>query len=358
MNIFIVITPGLEDLALKEIEEKCPLSEYTLIKGGIEATVDPLWIHNAHHLLKIPTRLLLRLSEFKVRDFPKLLSKLQNLKWKEFLSHPQPKFHISATKSRLLHTGRIEELCHKAVNEHLAQQPLSLDWQKKNYSPQNFYLRLFDDYLTFSVDLSGLPLYKRGEGLIKGEAPLRENYASALIYELMENISEEVHLFDPMCGSGTFLYEALSFYQSSRRPFAYTENPLFKGKHFAIPKLSQQLKIKSVKGLEINQELVEKLKRDYIQSGDSLKDSYQLAQPLVIICNPPYGERIQVAGKRGQFLREAFNTFISHNPLKLGWLIPTDMEDIFKSNSTHKIVKTRRFRNGGIMVSFIVWERI
>src|SRR5690606_29333139 len=131
MNIFIVVTPGLEDLALKEIEEKCPLKEYTQVKGGILAVVDPLWIHQAHHLLKIPTRILLRLADFKVRDFPKLFSKLENLKWGEFLSHPEPQFSITASKSRLLHTGRIEEVCHKVIKNHLTKQPLSLDWQKK-----------------------------------------------------------------------------------------------------------------------------------------------------------------------------------------------------------------------------------
>src|SRR5690606_10198831 len=161
-----------------------------------------------------------------------------------------------------------------------------------------FYVRVVDDLLTLSVDLSGEALYKRGEGLIKGEAPLRENFASALIYELLEDTLENVTLFDPMCGSGTFLYEAQAFYSPSKRSFSFTENPLFKGKHFPIPKTQDKLPIKSVLGHEINSSLVEKLNRDYIRTCDSLNEQYTLSHPLVIICNPPYGERIKIQGKR------------------------------------------------------------
>lgn len=358
MKIFIIITPGLEDIALREIEDKCPLTEYQVLKGGIEATVDHHWIHNAHHLLKVPTRIILRLAEFRVRDFPKLYSKLSALKWNEFLSHPTPHFNVTTSKSRLLHTGRIEDICQQVISELLVKKPLNQDYKKKNYSPQEFYLRVVDDLLTLSVDLSGEPLYKRGEGVIKGEAPLRESIASALLYDIFNGVEKELLLFDPMCGSGTFLYEGMSFYNPSRRPFAYTENPLFKGKHFAIPKLDKKLPISEVLGHEINEELVQKLNRDYIKVQDSLLGNFTIKSPSLIICNPPYGERIQIQGKRGHFLKEALAHLFTFKPQRLGWLVPTDMEEIFHAPTSYKLLGKRRFRNGGLMVSFISWEII
>lgn len=358
MKVFIVITPGLEDLALREIEEKCPLTSFEVIKGGILAEVDAQWIFNAHHLLKVPTRILLRLEEFKVRDFPRLVGKLSKLNWNQLLSHPQPNFEITASKSRLLHTGRIEEIFKEVINKHLAKQPLSLDWQKKNFSPQTFYVRVVDDVLTLSVDLSGEALYKRGEGIIKGEAPLRETYASALLLEMFKDVNTPVTLLDPMCGSGTFLYEALSFYKPSKRSFSFTENPIFKGKHFPIPKLEKSLPLKEVKGFEINADLVKKLNRDFITQHDSLLSDYQIDSDTIIICNPPYGERLKVEGKRGQFLKNAFEHFTKLSPYRLGWLIPSDMEDVFKSPQNYRLLSKRRFRNGGLMVSFMIWERI
>jgi putative N6-adenine-specific DNA methylase len=87
-RIFLIIPPGLEDLAFAELMSKCPLDNITQMKGGIELTADLDWIVKAHTLLKIPTRLLMRITEFKVRDFPKLHQKFTSFKWNSVLSHP------------------------------------------------------------------------------------------------------------------------------------------------------------------------------------------------------------------------------------------------------------------------------
>jgi putative N6-adenine-specific DNA methylase len=212
-RLFLVVPPGFEELSVMELESKCPVSMFTLTKGGIEVEGDLDWIVKAHCLLKLPTRILLRVSEFKVRDFPRLHQKLKVFHWNHFLSHPTPSWEVSCAKSRLMHTGRIEETLKSSLDEALKRQPLGLDWQKKNYPPQTFYVRIIDDRLTLSLDLTGTPLYKRGIQKIKGEAPLRENLASALLMELCEGMKEEVTLVDPMCGSGTFLTEALFFHK-------------------------------------------------------------------------------------------------------------------------------------------------
>ncbi len=178
-QLFLIIPPGLEDLALKEVELKCPVSGIEVVKGGLELTADLDWVVKAHTTLKIPTRILMRLTNFKVRDFPKLYQKFSSFKWNQYLSHPEPEWEISCTKSRLNHTGRIEETVKKALDEAMRKQPLGKDWEKKQYSPQTFYIRIFDDELTLSLDLTGDPLYKRGLQKIKGEAPIRENFAAA-----------------------------------------------------------------------------------------------------------------------------------------------------------------------------------
>src|SRR5690606_21817544 len=133
-------------------------------------------------------------------------------------------------KSRLMHTGRIEETVKAALKEALKRQPLNRDWEKKNYPPQTFYIRLVDDHLTLSLDLTGDPLYKRGLQVIKGEAPLRENFAAAFVMELCQDLEGTYTLVDPMCGSGTLLTEGLTFHRPLHlRPFAFETAPFFKG---------------------------------------------------------------------------------------------------------------------------------
>lgn len=360
--LFLVILPGLEELAQKELELKCPVSSFTVHKGGIEVVADLDWIVKAHTLLKIPTRILMRLTEFKVKDFPKLHQKFKNFKWNDYLSHPHPEFEISCAKSRLMHTGRIEETVRKSLDEALVRQPLSRDWEKKNYPPQTFYIRIVDDLLTLSLDLTGEALYKRGLQIIKGEAPIRENLAAAFLFELTDGLEKSYPLVDPMCGSGTFLTEAMNFHVPLHlRPFAFETAPFFKGKLVRPTEKTTPLPISSVHGFDLNTELIEKVKKQYdlnLETKNSAKESLGMKEDFLLICNPPYGERIQIKGKRGSFLKDTWEKFLSvDKPLRFGWVLPSDMDDLFQAPKDYKISGKRRLRNGGMAVTFWIWER-
>lgn len=361
-RLFLIIPPGLEEHAEAELKAKCPVENLTVMKGGIELEADLDWIVKAHCLLKIPTRILMRLKEFKVRDFPKLHQKFLSLKWNEVLSHPEPKFEISCSKSRLMHTGRIEETIKDALKKALIRQPLSLDWQKKNYPPQTFYIRIVDDLLTLSLDLTGEPLYKRGYQKIKGEAPIRENFASAFLMDLFQGLHEDVVLIDPMCGSATFLTEALNFNNPLHfRKFAFETAPFFKGKMVRLPMITKKLPVKKVIGFDLNAELIEKVKQETdldLRVQDSLKTIINPGEEFVMITNPPYGERIKIEGKRGHFLKEAWQKFLNDKPLRFGWVLPSDMDDLFTQADGHRLLQKRHLKNGGISVTFWLWERL
>jgi 23S rRNA G2445 N2-methylase RlmL len=62
------------------------------------------------------------------------------------------------------------------------------------------------------IDLSGKGLHKRGFKQEKGQAPLKETLAAALLLRL--GLAPEDPLWDPFCGSGTFLLEALLYAQN------------------------------------------------------------------------------------------------------------------------------------------------
>lgn len=362
-RLFLIIPPGLEDLALKEVDSKCPVSGIEKLKGGLELEADLDWIVKAHCLLKIPTRILMRIKEFKVRDFPKLHQKFVSFKWNEVLSHPEPQWEISCSKSRLMHTGRIEETIKEALNEALVRQPLSRDWEKKNYPPQTFYVRLADDNLTLSLDLTGEPLYKRGLQVIKGEAPIRENFAAAMLQEIFDGVKEDVTLVDPMCGSATLLTEAVNYHVPLHlRPFAFETAPFFKGKMVRLPLITTKLPVKHVIGYDINEVLIKKVKDETkyeLSVQDSLKTPIKVDGEFIMICNPPYGERIKIEGKRGSFLKDAWKKFLeSDRPLRFGWVLPSDMDDLFTKPAGYKILSKRHFRNGGMAVTFWIYERL
>ncbi len=362
-RLFLIIPPGLEDLALTEVESKCPVPGIVPTKGGLELSADLDWIVKAHTLLKIPTRILMRVTEFKVRDFPKLHQKFSSFKWNDVLSHPQPSWEISCSKSRLMHTGRIEDTVKKALESALIKQPLNRDWEKKNYPPQTFYIRLVGDNLTLSLDLTGEPLYKRGFQKIKGEAPIRENFAAAFLMDLFQGLTTPVTLIDPMCGSATFLTEALNFANPLHfRSFAFETAPMFKGKMVRLPLVTTKLPVKNVIGYDLNEMLLNKVKEETdldLRAEDSLLNSLKQPEDFVMICNPPYGERIKIEGKRGTFLKEAWKKYLySDKPLRFGWVLPSDMDDLFQKADGYKLIKKRHLKNGGMAVTYFVWERI
>jgi putative N6-adenine-specific DNA methylase len=364
-QLFLVIPPGLEDLAQKEVELKCPITPISVMKGGLELTADLDWIITAHTELKIPTRILMRLTSFKVRDFPKLYQKFSNFKWNLYLSHPQPEWEISCSKSRLNHTGRIEETVKKALEEAMRKQPLGRDWEKRQFSPQTFYIRIVDDELTLSLDLTGEALYKRGLQKIKGEAPLRENFAAAFAFEILHDLKEPFSLVDPMCGSGTLLTEALTFFTPLHlRKFSFEEAPFFKGKMIKIADTPKTLPLKNVSGFDLNSELLIKVTKELDQkvhitfkNEDSLKNKIA-DDNSVIICNPPYGERIKIDGKRGAFLKDAWDKYLKvDKPFRFGWVLPSDMDDLFRSPNGYHLKTKRHLKNGGMAVTFWIWEK-
>lgn len=67
------------------------------------------------------------------------------------------------------------------------------------------------------IDLSGISLHRRGYRTAMTDAPLKENLAAALLYSVGWHQQDATNLIydtliDPMCGSGTFLIEALLMY--------------------------------------------------------------------------------------------------------------------------------------------------
>ena len=79
---------------------------------------------------------------------------------------------------------------------------------------------------TLYLDTSGDPLFKRGWRKSAGEAPIRENLAAGMLR--LAKWTPETVLFDPMCGSGTFVIEAALMARRVAPGF---------GRHFAFEKL-------------------------------------------------------------------------------------------------------------------------
>jgi len=213
-KFFLIIPPGFESLAKDELQEKwsihfptIALPTMDLTAGGISLETELPIGASLNLILKIPTRILLRLETFKCRDFPKLFNKVIKLNWNSYLLGKLPEINSTSKSSRIFDSRKIEKCFHDGIKEFYKRQPP----KKKNLEKEgplfSLFVRFEDDECTISIDTSGDPLFKRGVKTLTSKAPIRENLAAGLLYFLKKESSIET-LIDPMCGSGTFLFES------------------------------------------------------------------------------------------------------------------------------------------------------
>jgi putative N6-adenine-specific DNA methylase len=174
------------------------------------------------------------------------------------------------------------------------------------------------DTVTLAIDTSGEPLFKRGWREDKGEAPLKETLAAAMIAASGWDLAckEGVPLYDPCCGSGTIVIEAAqiacNMAPGINRRFAFQKYLPFQGHVWdglldqaeaaiaepTAPVFGSDVSFRMVDFAERNAERAGVAHAVQLRGGDALQ-RMPPAPTGVMLVNPPYGERIDVAGVAG-----------------------------------------------------------
>ena len=180
------------------------------------------------------------------------------------------------------------------------------------------YVHLTTDTVTIYIDTSGEPLFKRGWREDKGDAPLKETLAAAMIAASGwdQLCKEGVPLYDPCCGSGTIVIEAAqiacNIAPGINRKFAFQKYLPFQGHVWdglldeaeaaitepTAPVFGSDVSFRMVDFAERNAERAGVANAVQLRGGDALQ-RMPPAPSGVMLVNPPYGERIDVAGVAG-----------------------------------------------------------
>ena len=186
------------------------------------------------------------------------------------------------------------------------------------------YVHLTVDTVTIYIDTSGEPLFKRGWREDKGDAPLKETLAAAMIaasgWSGEEGLCQQgVPLYDPCCGSGTIAIEAAqiacNIAPGINRRFAFQKylpfqphvwEGLLDQAEAAIteptaPVFGSDVSFRMVDFAERNAERAGVANAVQFRGGDALQRMPPTPDGStgVMLVNPPYGERIDVAGVAG-----------------------------------------------------------
>jgi putative N6-adenine-specific DNA methylase len=298
-EIFLATAPGLESLLYDEVRTK-GFKGAKAIPGGV--TIKGGWpeVWRANLWVRGASRVLARIASFQVLHLSQLDKNSREIPWSSILNPGRP-FHVEVTcsKSRIYHSDAAAERIERAIAETL----------KAPHSPDaeiTVMARIERDICTISVDTSGELLHKRGYKESVNKAPMRENMAALFLQQCGYKGTEPV--FDPMCGSGTFVIEAAEI--------AARLNP-GRARHFAFEKFvnfdpAAWEKMRSVQreaspdfhvyGSDRDEGAVKMSSENAARAGVTALTEFKqqtisditppTSAPGLVIVNPPYGTRI------------------------------------------------------------------
>ena len=305
---FIKIAEGVKDAGAEELAElgaKDIAPEYR----GIRFTADKSTLYRINYLARLASRCLAPLVSFHCQDTDTLYKKAKQIQWEDFFAKTST-FAVSGnvSDSAISHSKyaslRLKDAVADYFKEKTGQRP---DVSVRNPDILlNLYIR--HDMAKISFDTSGGPLHKRGYREETVLAPIQETVAAAIIRFAKWNGS--IPLYDPMCGSGTLLCEALMYYCNIpsgifRNKFGFEFLPDFDGSIWRQVKKEADTSIWElpqglIAGSDLSKEAVAAArinimglhygKNVTLERADFRK--LPAIEGQVIITNPPYGVRM------------------------------------------------------------------
>ena len=258
--------------------------------------------------LRFAERLYLNLGSFTAETFDELFEGTKALPWEDVIPL-NGEFPVSghSIKSKLFSIPTCQKIVKKAISVRLGDKYSvgQLPEDGERYKIEFFILR---DRATLMLDLSGMPLHKRGYRPETVDAPIRETLAAALVK--ISRPRENVLLWDPFCGSGTIAIEAemqmKNIAPGLKRSFSAENYPVFPSQSWINAREHAEALINHETSFEafatdIEPKCVEIATAAAKRAGvsdivnvfqmDAL-DIDTLGRRGTVVTNPPYGERL------------------------------------------------------------------
>ena len=306
---FATVARGLENIAAAELES-LGAKEVTTSFTGVSFTGDKELLYRVNLWSRIIFRVLVPIAKVKSFNSEQLYRSVQQIDWSEYLTTNMTLAVNCTGKNKQLNHSHFTAL---QIKKAIVDQQQKHHGRRSDVDPKNPNLlvnaHIDNNRCVISLDSSGTSLHRRGYRPAVGLAPLKESLAAAVI-ELTE-WTPEIAFYDPLCGSGTLPIEA-TLKTLNIAPGLYRNNFGFQNwldydktlwnKLVADANEAQKLDIDvpiiagdsdfdvltQAKDNAINCNVVE-----YIEFlHQNLSEITAPAEKGIIICNPPYGERL------------------------------------------------------------------
>ncbi len=369
MRIIAKTSYGLEEVLVEELRQ-LGVTEVELATRAVmfEGTKETLY--KANLWLRSANRLIVPIKTFKIKSADDLYDKVKEIAWEDIFTIDQTfaidstvfseifnhtKFAAFKTKDAI--ADRFREKFDKRPDVDTGQPHIRI----------NLHIGKEDD-VTISLDSSGDPLFKRGFRESQSLAPIKEDLAAGMI--LMSGWDKKSNFIDLFSGSGTILIEAAMIACNippniNRAVFGFMnwktyDETLFNevvddaldkeiGFDFKIIGVDMDARVMGMARANIEAagltDKIELHKKDF-------KDFEAPQLTGVIVCNPPYGERI------GENVDELYTEFGDNLKTRYdgwnAWMISSNMGAL-KKVGLRPSRKIKLF-NGSLECRFMKYE--
>lgn len=317
--------------------------------GRVTFSGDMDAMYRANFCLRTSDRVYIQLAGYKAYNFDELFEGCYRINWQDYLKKTArvivDKVRVHGSKLNSEHS--IQSMILKAIYTklgdvwHMASMPETGD-------PCDVRVYLDKNVATILLDTSGEALHKRGYRTDGGIAPLRETTAAVLLQEMMWRRKTPLH--DPFCGSGTIAIEATLYAHNIApglgRRFAYENLVIYNQQRALEIKKEEASKIRTdvecrITGSDIDPAAVERSRLnaehacvmagralqligsdmrierpDFIQSD--YKDIHAPYETGLLLCNPPYGERLLDQADAEDLYSEMKSLFVDFENWQMG----------------------------------------
>lgn len=205
-DLRLIVAPGLEAVLRDELAELgFDAAAMAGDRGGVLCRTDPDGLRRIVAASRIVESVRALVAREAAAGPAELDRRLRRIPWRQWLASDRPlRIDVSCQRSRLYHSGLVEERLRRAVDAAMGPRT----WTREvDDDPARIWLRVDRDVLELRVEAGTARMHRRGWRKEPGRAPLRESMAAGLL-RAAGLPGTATTLVDPFCGSGTLLLEA------------------------------------------------------------------------------------------------------------------------------------------------------
>ena len=321
LNCVATCRPGLEAVLAREAELLGGRNIRTA-KRAVHFSTGTAGLYRMNMALRTAIQVLVPLRTFNAKDYQLLYYQARKTNWHQYFT-PDKTLRIDVN-------GHSDELRNTQYVIHRVKDGIVDTFRKlsggvrpsidKDNPDIHIMVHLNGQKVSLYLDSAGAPLFKRGYRTRHGGAPLKEDLAAGILQLCgIENFKGVV---DPMCGSGTFLFEAWMLMNNIapnlERAFAFEnwhdyQPDLHEKEKLNLLSAAAKAESRPVLGSDIDPaaiEVADAIRQQYfpeaaiqLEVADIRESTHRIENGLTVT-NPPYGERMGKGQDLGTLYRE------------------------------------------------------